>query len=247
MTDTAPRRFVAYCRVSTEKQGRSGLGLEAQQQAINAFLRPGDRLMVPVFVEVESGKRSDRPELAKALAKCQATAATLLVAKLGPLARNAEFLLAIVEGSGQGGVVSCHLPTIPPGPVGKFLLTQMAAVAELEAGLISQRTRAALQAAKARGTVLGGVRPGQRSPTAEEQLRGAQAGAEARRLAADHAAHRAAPRVVALQAEGLSLRGIAAALTAEGVPTPLRGAWTATSVKRILARVSEPAAVSEAA
>lgn len=186
-------------------------------------------------------------ELTKALAKCRATGVTLLVAKLGRLARNARFFLSVVEGSGEGGVVFCDLPTIPPGPVDKFLLTQMAPVAELEAGLIGQRTRAALQAAKARGTALGGVRPGQRAPTAEEQRRGAQAGADARRLAADHVAHHAAPRVLALRAQGLPLRGIAATLAAEGVSTPLRGAWTATGVKRLLARVNEPAIEREAA
>jgi DNA invertase Pin-like site-specific DNA recombinase len=238
MDTAAPsRRFVAYTRVSTEKQGRSGLGLEAQRTAINAFLRPGDRLLTPIFVETESGRNDDRPELAKALARCRATGATLLVAKLDRLARNARFLLSIVEGSGEGGVVFCDLPTIPSGPVGKFLLTQMAAVAELEAGLIGQRTRAALQAAKARGTVLGGIRTGQRAPTAEEQRRGAQAGAEAKRMAADHHAHTAAPRVLELRNAGASLAGIASTLTADGVPTPRRGAWTATAVRRLLLRI----------
>ena len=240
MDPTSPRLFVAYVRVSTDRQGRSGLGLDAQRAAIAAFLRPTDRLLVPVFEEVESGRKDDRPELAKALARCRTTGATLLVAKLDRLARNARFLLSIVEGSGEGGVVFCDLPTIPAGPVGKFILTQMAAVAELEAGLIGQRTRAALAAAKARGKRLGGVRSGQRAPTPEEQRRGALAGADARRRTADHHAHGAAPRVVELREGGASLAVTAATLAAEGVPTPRGGAWTATAVRRVLGRIEGP-------
>lgn len=236
--DTAtPRTFVAYARVSTERQGRSGLGMEAQEAAIRAFLRPGDRLLAPLFVEVESGRKNDRPELAKALAKCRTTGATLLVAKLDRLARNARFLLSVVEGTGDAGVVFLDLPTIPPGPVGKFLLTQMAAVAELEAGLIGQRTRAALAAAKARGRVLGGVRTGQRLPDAEATQRGAAASQEARQRKADHAAHRVLPRIEALRAEGGTLASIASALAAEGIPMPRGGSgWTATAVRRAMLR-----------
>ena len=85
--------FVAYARVSTAQQGRSGLGLEAQQQAINSYLKPGDTLLVPTYVEVESGKRTDRPELAKAINRAKLTGSTLLVAKLDRLTRNAKFLV----------------------------------------------------------------------------------------------------------------------------------------------------------
>lgn len=236
MHDNKPRTFVAYARVSTESQSRSGLGLEAQQAAIRAFIRPGDRLLDPIYVETESGRRTDRPELAKALARCRTTGATLLVAKLDRLARNARFLLSVVEGTGEAGVVFLDLPTVPAGPVGKFLLTQMAAVAELEAGLIGQRTKAALAAAKARGKTLGGRRNGQRAPTAEERLAGAVAGAETKRRAATQAAHRVMPRVEELRAAGASLAEVARALQAEGVPTPRGGAWTATAVRRALAR-----------
>src|SRR5215207_6167172 len=151
-------RFVAYYRVSTERQGRSGLGLEAQREAVARHVTGVAGQVVAAFEEVESGKRNDRPQLAAALAACRAQRATLLIAKLDRLARNARFLLGVVEGSGEGGVVFCDLPQVPPGPVGKFLVTQMAAVAELEAGLISQRTRAALAAAKARGVRLGNPR-----------------------------------------------------------------------------------------
>ena len=242
-TSQPARSFVAYCRVSTAQQGRSGLGLEAQQAAIHAYLKPGDRLLRPIFVEVESGKANDRPELAKALERCRKTGATLLVAKLDRLARNARFLLSIVEGTGEAGVVFLDLPTIPAGPVGKFLLTQMAAVAELEAGLIGQRTKAALAAAKARGVKLGGWR-GHRIATPETIQKAATAAAEARSVAADQAAFRVLPAIDALRAEGItSLNAIANALNQRGQQTPRGGSWTATAVRRVLARAGEAEAV----
>ncbi len=231
------RAFVAYCRVSTQQQGRSGLGLEAQEAAIRGYLQPGDRLLSPLFVEVESGRRDDRPELAKALARCRATGATLLVAKLDRLARNTRFLLSVVEGTGEAGVVFIDLPQLPAGPVGKFMLTQMAAVAELEAGLISQRTKAALTAAKARGVKLGGDR-GNRPCTPEGVRLGAQASAEARALASSRHAHGVLPALEELRAQGLSsLQQLAEGLTARGITTPRGAAWTATAVRRVLARV----------
>jgi DNA invertase Pin-like site-specific DNA recombinase len=132
-------RFVSYLRVSTDSQGRSGLGREAQRQAVAAHVSQAGGDLVAEFREVESGERADRPQLAAALAACRTRRAVLLIAKLDRLARNARFLLSVVEGSGEGGVVFCDLPTVPAGPVGKFLVTQMAAVADVEAGLISQR------------------------------------------------------------------------------------------------------------
>ena len=149
------KTFIAYARVSTAKQGRSGLGLEAQQEAINAYVKSGDTLLAPTYVEVESGKRSDRPELAKALTHAKLTGATLLVAKLDRLARNVRFLLSVLESSVE--VAFCDLPHVS-GAMGRFLITQMAGVAELEAGLVSERTKAALRAAKERGVKLGGYR-----------------------------------------------------------------------------------------
>lgn len=143
--------FVAYYRVSTDRQGRSGLGLDAQRAAVAKYVAGAGGVVAAEFEEVESGKRNDRPQLAAALAACRARRAALVIAKLDRRARNARFLLHVVEGTGEAGVVFCDLPSVPPRPVGKFLLTQMAAVAELEAGLISQRTRAALAASKARG------------------------------------------------------------------------------------------------
>lgn len=237
-TTTAGRAFVAYLRVSTDRQGKSGLGLEAQQAAIDAFLRPGDRLLVPPFVEVESGRKSNRPELVAALDRCRRTGATLLVAKVDRLARNLPFLRSLLDGGVD--VAFCDLPHVPPGAVGRFMLSQMALIAELERDVIAERTKAALAAAKARGTKLGGDR-GYRPPAPPDAKAGGNASGAARSLAADHAAFRLLPLVEELKAEGASsLHQIAAALTARGIPTPAGGAgWTATAVRRVVARAGK--------
>lgn len=221
-------KFVAYYRVSTAKQGASGLGLDAQRAAVRAYLNGGDWELTREYEELESGKVSDRPQLAKALTLCRLTGATLVVAKLDRLARDARFLLNVVEGSGKGGVVFCDLPAIQAGPVGKFMLTQMAAVAELEAGLISQRTKAALEAAKQRGRKLGGYRGGPKVDRAK--------GEAARVAKADAFAAQVAPIARELQASGMGLRGIAAELARRGIRTARGGDWTAQAVKNLLAR-----------
>ena len=234
MSDPArPRAFVAYFRVSTERQGRSGLGIEAQQTAVAGYIAQtsaGARL-VATFTEQESGKRIDRPELAKALAMCRAHRAALIVAKLDRLARNAHFLLSIVEGSGEAGVVFCDLPTVPAGPLGKFFVSLLASVAELEAGLISQRTKAALAEAKKRGVKLGNPRP--RGPTPGMEKAAAEARIEkARKRAVD-----VLPIIDQIRGEGAeTLTAIAAELARMGVPTPSgQGQWHAATVARIIA------------
>ena len=192
------------------------------------FLNGGAWTLLREIVEVETGKASDRPQLAAALALCRLTGSTLVVAKLDRLARNARFLLSVVEGSGDAGVVFCDLPTLPAGPVGKFMLTQMAAVAELEAGLISQRTKAALAAAKARGQALGGWRGG---PKVAPEM-----GVAARRKAADAFAASVAPTVRELRATGRSLRQIATELEERGIRTAAGGRWSAAAVSAVVAR-----------
>lgn len=220
--------YIGYARVSTAKQGRSGLGLEAQEAAIAAFLKPGDSLLAPLYVEVESGKRSDRPELAKALAHAKLTGATLLVAKLDRLARNVSFLLSIL-GSGVD-VAFCDLPHVS-GAVGRFMVQQMASVAELEAGLISERTKAALAAAKERGTKLGGFRGVKVDP--------AKGLAERQRQAREFAA-RVLPVVAeAREAGAESLREIAAYLTEKGVQTRRGGPWDAAKARAMLMLAGE--------
>lgn len=224
-----PNARIAYLRVSTQAQGRSGLGLEAQREAVRSHLAAAGWRLAGEFVEVESGRKADRPQLAEALAACRLTGAVLVVAKLDRLARDAQFLLSVLGGAGEGGVVFCDLPTVPAGPVGRFLVTQMAAVAELEAGLIAQRTRAALAAAKARGAKLGGWRGGPKVDTA--------AGTKARQEQADAFAVSLAGIVAPLRAGGASLREIGATLTERGIKTARGGAWSADAVAAVLARL----------
>lgn len=146
MQPLQPQRFVAYYRVSTQKQGQSGLGLEAQQNAVAAM--HGE--IIAEFTEIESGKRNDRPELAAALAHAKANDATLVIAKLDRLARRVAFIANLIEAGVPIRV--CDLPdaSIP-------MLQMMSVFAEMEAAEISKRTKAALAAAKARGVKLGGA------------------------------------------------------------------------------------------
>jgi DNA invertase Pin-like site-specific DNA recombinase len=225
---TTRKSFIGYARVSTDQQGRSGLGLEAQRKAIQELVqRRSGRLVLPVFIEVESGRKVERVELRKAIAKARLLRATLVVAKIDRLARNASFLMTLVD-SGLD-VVFCDLPELPEGPVGRFMVQQMAAVAELEAGLISQRTKAALAAAKARGVTLGGFRGVKVDPSL---------GTKARQHKARENAARIAEVIEEIRSqEGISSAvGIAKRLTEMGVRTPRgHGDWQATQVQRVLA------------
>lgn len=222
--------FVAYCRVSTDKQGRSGLGLEAQQAAIAAYLRPGDALLQPPYVEVESGKRADRPQLQAALERCRRTGATLLIAKLDRLSRDAHFLLGLQKAGVK--FIAADMPE-----ANEMVVGIMAVVAQAERKMISERTKAALAAAKRRGKVLGGDR-GYRPPSPPSVEETAQA-TIVRQRNADHAAFAVLPVLERLRGEGVSsLNALAARLNEMGHATPRGGSWTATAVKRALARVA---------
>jgi DNA invertase Pin-like site-specific DNA recombinase len=225
-----PSRFVAYYRVSTAKQGASGLGLQAQRAAVASYLNGGSWTIIAEFTEIESGRRSDRPELDKALAAARAHRCPVVVAKVDRLTRSVAFLSRLLEAGVD--VRFADLPMIE-GPTGRFMLQQMASVAELEAGLISKRTRDALAAAKARGKKLGGFRGVKLSPEAI-------AAGRARRMeiATARAGDLAGMVSQARKAGATSLREIAVALNAKGIPTP-RGAgpWSAVQVSRLLARV----------
>lgn len=230
----ARQTFVAYLRVSTAKQGVTGLGMEAQRAAIDAFLRPGDVLLAPPFVEVESGKKSARPELAKAIARCRLTGATLLVAKLDRLARNLHFISGLME----SGVpfVAADAPDKD-----RFMLHIRAAFAEEEARKISERTKAALARVKAQGKKIG-RRKGDPIVTDHLDRKAAgKASAASRAASADRSAFRVFAAIQdARQAGATTLRQIADALTAQGIATPSgKGAWTATAVRRVLARISQ--------
>jgi DNA invertase Pin-like site-specific DNA recombinase len=228
-------RYIGYARVSTEGQGKSGLGLEAQIATIKRHVRDDDTLRMPIMQEIESGKRNDRPVLRAALDRCRVMGATLLVAKLDRLARNRAFIGTIIQ-SGVP-VVFCDLPA-SKGATGTFLLGIMAEVAELEAGLISERTKAALAAAKANGRTLGGDR-GHRHAPEDARRYGAAAGVKLAERA-DVAAQCAASLIAEVKAEkpGASLHAIANAMNARGAKSPRGGSWTATAVSRALARVA---------
>lgn len=146
-------KFIAYYRVSTDRQGRSGLGLEAQQARVRAHVAGVKGAIAGEFTEIESGRSVTRPQLSAAIAAAAAAGATLIVAKLDRLARNMGHFLKIID-SGIP-VTFCDLPQVPDGAFGRFMLQQIALIAELEVGVIRDRTRAALQAAKARGKKLG--------------------------------------------------------------------------------------------
>jgi DNA invertase Pin-like site-specific DNA recombinase len=224
-------KFVAYYRVSSVQQGRSGLGLQAQEESVRSYLNGGNWTLMGSFTEIESGKRNDRAALAQALAMCRLHNATLIIGKLDRLARNTLFLLTIHRDSGEAGVVFCDLPNIPAGPVGKFMITQMAAVAELEGGLISQRTKAALQAAKARGVVLGC----RNNNIARYASVGSKAGALRRSAKAEKRAADLLPSIRQYQAEGaVTLRQIARRLNKEGIQTARGGEWSAVQVQRVM-------------
>jgi DNA invertase Pin-like site-specific DNA recombinase len=224
----ATGKFVSYCRVSTAKQGASGLGLEAQQETIRQYLNGGEWELIKEFVEVESGKNNDRPELAKALKRCQLTGATLLVAKLDRLSRDIHFITSLEKAGIEFTV--CDFPT-----ANKFTIHIFAALAQYERELISQRTKAALGAKKARGAVLG--KPENLTRAAADQ--GREKGRKAKLAKADQFAVQVGPTVQEYRTQGMSLNSIATKLNAESILTASgkQGTWTPTAVKNLLARL----------
>jgi DNA invertase Pin-like site-specific DNA recombinase len=227
-------KLIHYRRVSTAGQGMSGLGLESQDAAVASYARASGGTIIRTYTEVETGKRADRPELAKALSDCKRSKATLVIAKLDRLARNTGFLLRLIESDAD--VAFCDLPNVPPGAVGKFILTQMAAVAELEAGLISERTRAALTAYKARGGLLGAARPGAYRFTGGANPEASRLGGEVVKAYADAAYADIAAIVIELRRQGRSLAEVARQLTQDGYTTRRGLPWNKQQVKRVVER-----------
>lgn len=221
--------IVAYYRVSTDKQGASGLGIEAQQEAVRRYA--ADRPILAEFTEVESGKRSDRPQLQDAIRLAKKRKATLVVAKLDRLARNAAFLLTLLESSLD--FVACDNPQ-----ANRLTIGILAVVAEDEARRISERTKAALAAYKARGGVLGGQRPNHTTPTPEAALRGSQTASRARRETAREYDAEVLPSILECQSVGFSLRGIAEELNRQGFTTIQGKQFSMETVRRILNRQS---------
>jgi DNA invertase Pin-like site-specific DNA recombinase len=222
--------LVSYCRVSTARQGESGLGIEAQQAKVRQMATERGGVVIAEYVEEESGRKTDRPKLAAALAEARKRGAVLVVAKLDRLARDAEFVLKLsreAERNGMAGIWFADLPEIDSATAaGRMVLSVMASVAEFEARRIAERTREALAAAKARGRKLGGTRPG----TLKENAR-AKAAAAGR--------SEALRAVLApMAAAGMSLRQMAEALYGAGTTTANGEALSPSQVKRHLQRLS---------
>ena len=228
--------FVSYLRVSTQGQGKSGLGLEAQRAAVKDYVARESGALLNEFTEIETGKRADRPELVKAMAFAKRAGAALIVAKLDRLARNVAFLARLME----SGVdfLACDNPH-----ANRFTVHILAAVAEYEAALISERTRAGLAALKARGVKLGSARPGHWEGREEARRIGGERGrvqaakvitAKAREEYAD-----LAPRVIEMRKAGQTLSQIAATLNEEGQHTRRGKEFHASQVKNILTYFEE--------
>lgn len=216
-------KFIAYHRVSTQKQGASGLGLEAQKEAASRFLNGGEWELLAEFVEVETGKGADalvkRPQLKAALDACRKSGSTLVIAKLDRLARNVHFVSGLMESKVK--FVACDMPE-----ANELTIHIMAAFAEHEAKRISQRTKDALAIAKARGVALGTAGAANLRPNVE-----------ARQKVADDFANKLRPLFEGMEARGLSQRQMVAELNSVGVPATRGGAWALAQVQRVLNRL----------
>lgn len=220
---------IAYYRVSTARQGQSGLGLDAQRQTVQTFAASTHRRLIAERVEVESGTKAARPMLADAMRLCRLHRATLLIAKLDRLARNVAFTSQLLE----SGIdfVACDFPQ-----ANRFTIHILAAMAEHETVMVSARTREALAAAKARGVQLGGDRAGNFASIAPA---GRAAGTAAILAKSKARALDVLPIIEDVQAGGAStLRAIAEVLNARGIPAAEGGRWSATQVQRVMVQAA---------
>jgi DNA invertase Pin-like site-specific DNA recombinase len=221
-------KFVAYYRVSTARQGQSGLGLEAQKQSVADYLNGGKWVLLKEFTEVESGKVNTRPQLEKALQLCSVTGATLVIAKLDRLSRNAAFLLTLRDSGTK--FVCADMPDANSLTVGILAL-----VAEHEREAISRRTKEALAAAKRRGVKLGNPNG---AAAFRRARKGNRAGVAAVKRQANEHAERLRPVLEGLRAEGITtLIGIAEALNERGMQTARGGSWYPATVRNLIARM----------
>jgi DNA invertase Pin-like site-specific DNA recombinase len=227
---TAQSQFVAYYRVSTARQERSGLGLEAQKKAVADFLNGGSWQSLAEFVEVESGKSDDRPQLEQALAICEPSGATLVVAKLDRLSRNLAFLAKLQDSGAR--FVAADMPE-----ANELTIHIMAAVAQAERKAISTRTKEALAAAKARGVRLGGNRG-----NPDDLRKGPAKSAEVRGRQARERALKVRRQIDAITEQGASLRQIASALNERGITAPRGGKWHPSQVNSVL-EAKEPSRI----
>jgi DNA invertase Pin-like site-specific DNA recombinase len=218
-------KFVAYFRVSTSKQGQSGLGLEAQRAAVASYLKGDEWELLGEYQEVETGKGSDamskRPQLKAALDACRKHGATLIIAKLDRLARNVHFVSGLLESRVE--FVAADMPQ-----ANKVMIQMHSVMAEWERDQISARTKAALAAAKARGVVLGAA-----------GLANLRPNIEARRAAAGAFAERLRPVFDGMFARGLTQRAMVEELNSIGIPAAKGGVWTLIQVQRLTNRLGQ--------
>jgi DNA invertase Pin-like site-specific DNA recombinase len=230
MTHHGIEKFIAYYRVSTKRQGLSGLGLDAQRDSVAAYLARVQGKLIEEFTETESGTRkgNHRPKLAAALAQCRVTGATLIIAKLDRLARNVAFTSNLMESRVE--FVACDFPQ-----ANRLTIHILAAVAENETEMISTRTKLALAQSK---KPLGGIRRSKKFPDGNCHLiyrKGAKASAKVRSENAKNRAADLLPVIDAIKAAGAaSLRQIADGLNERGITTPRDGQWSAVQVARVL-------------
>lgn len=223
----AQGKFVTYCRVSTKRQGDSGLGLEAQRKAVETYLNGGDWQLCGEYVEIESGKSdTNRPQLQRAIQACRVYGAKLLIAKFDRLSRDAHFLLGLEKAGIE--FVACDNPH-----ANRLTVGIMALVADEERRAISSRTKAALAAAKARGVKLGGDRGAVLS---------AEAKAKGNAVRTAKATSRAADLLPIIQdireAGATTLQAVADALNARGITTARGGQWSPVQVQRVEAQAA---------
>ncbi len=228
--EATPSKFIAYYRVSTRRQGLSGLGLEAQESTVKAYVANKQGDLLAAYTEVESGRKTKRPQLAAALRHCKATGATLIVAKLDRLARNTLFLLQVMQSGAE--ILACDCPRM-----NKLTLTVFAAVAEYEADRIRERIKEALAEAKKRGVKLGGFRPEMQVHRDEWEARRKENSAAAHREKADEHALNVGAHIRQAQNAGQTLRQIVQTLNDKNIQTANGGKWYATTVKNVIARL----------
>ena len=209
-------KFITYFRVSTDRQGRSGLGLDAQREAVGQFLVGRGAIVIDEFLEIESGGKDDRPKLKEALAACQRTKSTLLIAKLDRLARSVAFIANLMNSNTD--FVACDMPH-----ASRLVLHVMAAFAEHERQIIGERTKAALAAAKARGVRLG--------------ANGIVLAERHKAEAATYSLSVKNPFMSAMDSGAKTTRQIANWLNAAGIPSRQGGQWHPANVARTLGRL----------
>ena len=216
-------KFVAYYRVSTQKQGQSGLGLEAQKSSVLSYLNGGQWELIDEFIEVETGKGADaldrRPQLKAAIDACRKAKATLIIAKLDRLARNVHFISGLLETGVE--FVCADMPQ-----ANKVMLQMYSVMAEWERDQISARTKAALRAAKARGVSLGVAGPANLKPNIEE-----------RQQAADSFAERLRGVIAGMRARDLKQRAMVDELNELGSKAARGGQWSLQQLQRVMARL----------